>query len=336
MKAPLWLPYLQSIVEEKNGFFTFVFNGGSEKVKLNNIQSILIYGESDFDLPLDIINKICGHGVPIVIHRRNIPTPIYISQGIRKDPDNTLEAQISTRTNKRKCTHIARQLLVAKMDSMKYLVSPIILPQYANIEQLRYIEASHAKKYWKVYFEKLGKPEWVRRPAKNIKKDNLAVVALDAVSKFLSGIQLRYIAYHHLSAQHGFLHTPTDYPALVYDSLEPYRGIFELECLKVFKKVGFDNNNKNWVGLAIEAVKNKLNDKTYVPLTRQIATYQELLHGEIISLKYYCLGNQRKFHIPMPGKPNGGRPAKINFLLYGRHAGKTDFWKVAREVSKDL
>jgi hypothetical protein len=90
------------------------------------------------------------------------------------------------------------------------------------------------------------------------------------------------------------------------------------------------------VGLAIEAVKNKLNDKTYVPLTRQIATYQELLHGEIISLKYYCLGKQRKFHIPMSGKPNGGRPAKINFLLYGRHAGKTDFWKVAREVSKDL
>ena len=70
-----------------------------------------------------------------------------------------------------------------------------------------------------------------------------------------------------------------------------------------------------------------------MPLTRQIVTNQELLHGIVLSLKYYLLGRQRKLHIPVPGKPTGGRPAKIEFKLYGRHAGKTDFWAAARAVS---
>ena len=30
-----------------------------------------------------------------------------------------------------------------------------------------------------------------------------------------------------MSPYHGFLHTPTEYPALVYDLMEPYRGYIE-------------------------------------------------------------------------------------------------------------
>ncbi len=88
-----------------------------------------------------------------------------------------------------------------------------------------------------------------------------------------------------------------------------------------------------FLSTGIVATKELLNEKCYVPMTRQIVTHQELLHGIVLSLKYYVLGKQRKFLIPLPGKPNGGRPPKVNFLLYGRHAGKTNFWKEARVVS---
>lgn len=77
-----------------------------------------------------------------------------------------------------------------------------------------------------------------------------------------------------------------------------------------------------------------LDEKVYIPLTRQIVTRQEMLHGVVLSLKFYFLGRQKKFLIPLPGKPNGGRPAKVEFLLYGRHAGKTDFWAQAKEAHK--
>jgi hypothetical protein len=33
--------------------------------------------------------------------------------------------------------------------------------------------------------------------------------------------------------------------------------------------------------------------------------------------------------------PNGGRPPKVNFLLYGRHAGRTNFWEEAKSISRE-
>jgi hypothetical protein len=69
-------------------------------------------------------------------------------------------------------------------------------------------------------------------------------------------------------------------------------------------------------------------------LPRQIVTRQELLHGAVLSLKYYLLGKQRKFLVPLESQPKGGRPPKVKFLLYGRHAGRTDFWDEARRLSQ--
>jgi hypothetical protein len=34
----------------------------------------------------------------------------------------------------------------------------------------------------------------------------------------------------------------------------------------------------------------------------------------------------------MPTKPNGGRPVKAGYKLYGRSAGPTDFWEVAKKL----
>jgi DNA polymerase III epsilon subunit family exonuclease len=323
-KSPLWLPYLQSIKETKRGIFEFVFNGGEETVPADQILSIMVYGTSDTALDPRILTKLCGRGIPIVIHRRTVERSIYIASGPRADPDDTLSAHLIKRSQSRAATHVARQLLKAKMSSMSWLVEPKNLPQYADIDKLRNIEAVHAKGYWDAWFERIGHPQWHRR------SKNPASEALDAVSKFCSGITLRWITYHNLSPFHGFLHTPTDYPTLIYDLLEPYRGLVDFIVLRTILAT---EDEKKWVPYCIAAVKSWLSTQTYVPLTRQIATNQELFHGIVLSLKFYVLGRQRIFHVPLPGKPQGGRPAKVEFKLYGRHAGKTDFWSEAARVS---
>lgn len=325
-RVPLWLPYLQGVTENPKGTFTFQYNGGSETVRLDAIQSIMIYGDSDTTFDIKILDKIVRCGIPIIIHRRNIGQPIYITSGARPDPQDTLSRQLILRAQSRKSRHVARMLLQAKMRSCSWLVSPISLPLYANVDDLRNIEAKHAKKYWRAYFEELGYPQYIRRGS------NPAAQALDAASKFVSGIVLRWVIYHHLSPYHGFLHEPTSYPALVYDLMEPTRGNFELALLETWKRGAIPQ--EKWIPTGIATLKEALNTKVYTSLTRQIVTRQELLHGTVLSLKYYLLGKQRKFLIPIEGRPNGGRPPKVNFLLYGRHAGRTDFWDEARRISK--
>jgi CRISPR/Cas system-associated endonuclease Cas1 len=326
-RVPLWLPYLQSIKESRGGIWEFAFNGGVEKTSLDQVQSIMIYGESDTDLNVEQIDKLGRAGIPLIIHRRNMAQPIYISSGERPDKDDVLSKQIVKRVQFRTKTHIARQLLKMKMTNMSWIAPLSQLPMWASVKQLRNIEAVHAKKYWRAVYTNLNHPEWARRDK------NPVSLAFDAQSKFISGIILRWITYHHLSPFHGFLHETTDYPSLVYDLIEPYRGIFEKELLLRWKEE--DTKEDAYLSSGIVFTKELLHKQCYVPLTRQIVTYQELLHGIVLSLRYYLMGKQRKFLIPNAGKPNGGRPAKVDFLLYGRHAGKTNFWEKAREVSAE-
>lgn len=225
-RAPLWLPYLSSIIEKPKGTFTFIFQGGSETTKLDAVQSIMIYGDSDAQLGIAIIEKIARAGVPIIIHRRTMGQPIYIAGGPRPDPQDTLSRQLILRSHPRIARHIARQLLQAKMRSCRWLIPPATLPLYANVDALRNIEAKHARQYWRAFFTELGYPNYRRRGT------NPASKALDAGSQFVSGIVLRWITYHHLSPYHGFLHQPTDYPSLVYDLMEPTRGTFDRTLLQ--------------------------------------------------------------------------------------------------------
>ncbi|MCL2745661.1 MAG: CRISPR-associated endonuclease Cas1 [Coriobacteriia bacterium] len=328
-RLPVWLPYLKTVNESPGGVIHFEYKGGEEKLKLADISCIMIYGETDMNFKLPVFEKITRAGIPIIYARRNIANPMVIHGALRHDSSDTITAQILARENEKKKVHIARQLLTTKMESMKYLVPVMELPTHTDVSTLRTIEAVHAKKYWEQYYERIGHPEWSRRGVETGK--NPASSALDAGSRFISGIVLRWILYHHLSPSHGFFHVPTDYQSLVYDLMEPYRGIFEFEMMRVFVK--YPAHKEKWIPLAINALKDKYNSRCYVPLTRQIVTYHELLHGSVLSLKAYLMGNQRKFHIPLPGEPRGGRPPKVAFKLYGRQAGKSNFWNEAYEVN---
>jgi CRISPR/Cas system-associated endonuclease Cas1 len=289
----------------------------------------MIYGDYG-KLETKILEAIVSKGVPIIIHRRNVARPIYICTPLRPDQADTLSAQMLCRANERKKLHVARKLLQAKFRAMQWLLPEMPeLKRSASLEKMRQVEALHAKRYWTLFYRGLGIASQGRRKAGKV------AAALDCMSKFVSGIILRWTTYHHLSPFHGFLHAATDYPALVYDLIEPYRGYFDRVVFEKACLVESPDENSGLIGMTIEGVKEALDEQVYTGLTRQIVTRHELLHGAVLGLKCYLEGRHSRFLIPQIDQPKGGRPRKVDFRLYGRQAGRTDFWRVATSAADE-
>lgn len=332
-KQYLWFPYLDKInLSGKTVYFKY--KGGEEKIEWKDIHSLMFYGEAN-DFPQEFLEKCAFYRIPVIIHRRNMPRAVFIASTLPPDQESILTRQIIFRENKKKKAYISKKLLQAKFKSMNWLV-PInrdLLYRIVDIEKMLNIESWHAKNYWKQYFQKL-KIKSCRRD----ENGNIVKKCLDAVSKFISGIILRWILYHSLNPYYGFLHKPTDYPALVYDLMEPYRGYFDkvvFDTIKKAKKERIKEESK-YVAYVIENVKVFLETKVYVEATRQIVTFQELFHGIVLALRSYLLGNTRRFIVPIPSKPNGGRPIKAGYQLYGHKAGITNFWPQTKEIAKNF
>lgn len=331
-KQYLWFPYLSKINIKKESVL-FQYKGGELNIKWKYIHSIMLYGEL-IDLPQEFLEKCTFYKIPIVIHRRNVLRAVFICSTLPPDQDNILTKQILFRESVKKRIYISKKLLKAKFESMKWLypIREDIFYKLNDLDKIINIEAIHARKYWKDYYLKLGILSERRR------KNNIATKCLDAVSKFISGIMLRWILYHNLSPYHGFLHKPTDYPALVYDLIEPYRGYFDkvvFDVIKQFKDQKEVSESKI-MAVVIDNLKSFLDIKVYVNSTRQIVTFQELLHGIVLSLRSYLLGQSKRFIVPLPSKPNGGRPVNSGYKLYGHYAGKTDFWPETKKISKNF
>ena len=323
---PIWLPYTNEISYTKN-FVEFTYKGGTLKTGFLKIQSIFFYGavcplEEGF---LDLCRK---YKIPICIHRRHMPQAIWITNSFDTNIDDIVTQQILYRRNDKKQFHIAHRLLKAKMLSMSWLIPPANIAYYkpTSIDRLRSIEAWHAKRYWHEYYKRLGFQKSSRR---NKKDDILLKPALDAISKLITGVILRYILFHKLSPYHGFFHITTEYPALVYDLIEPYRGYFDRVVFNTFKE---KKDMSAWegnvfIGAATNGVEEFLDKKVYTPQTQQIVTFQELLHGSVLALRSYLTKECKKFVVPIPGRKKGGRPIKTGYRLYGRSAGFADFKK---------
>ncbi|GIW64846.1 MAG: hypothetical protein KatS3mg092_0779 [Patescibacteria group bacterium] len=328
-KKYLWLPYLNSIdIKPKN--VKFIYKGGEVQIDWVDIHSIMIYGDS-CDLPADFIDKCAFYKIPIIFHRRNLARASIITPSLTSDSDDLLTKQIKFRENDKKRSYIAKKLILAKFKSMEWLINSAKdqLYKITDIQKMKNIEAWHAKRYWKEYFLSLGLDQ-KRRENNEIQK------TLNAISKFVSSIILRWILYHNLSPYHGFLHNPTDYPSLVYDLIEPYRGYFDKVIFDLYKENQSIKNNNNLLPIAIEKIKELLNKQVYVHSTRQIATFQELLHGIVLSLRMYLNKKTRRFIVPQIDKPRGGRPINSGFKLYGHTAGITDFWTEAKKINLDF
>ncbi|GIW62781.1 MAG: hypothetical protein KatS3mg090_0607 [Patescibacteria group bacterium] len=324
----IWLPYLTKIKVYPSSVY-FEFKGGDLKIEWSRIHSIMIYGSS-VDLPHDFLDKCSFYKIPIVLHRRNVVRAVFIAPCLSGDSEDILSKQICFRDNYKKRAYIAKRLLLAKFKSMSWLVPyrKDYLYGVSDIDKMVSFEAHHSRRYWKEYFGLLGSSSSRRDSDSDYKK------VLDAISKFVSGVLLRWVVYHNLSPYHGFIHKPNDYPSLVYDLMEPYRGYFDRVAFGVFKKVsdaGIDK--KRCLGLAIEEIKEFLDIKVYVSATRQVVKFKELLHGVVIALRSYLLGNTRRFVVPLPSKPKGGRPVNAGYKLYGGNAGITNFWPDTKELA---
>lgn len=328
-RASVYLPYVEEIVKLDSTRVKMVYKGGEVVSDLTDILSIMLYN-SKTTLSTEVIDFISAKGIPIIIHRKHKPTCTYIMPSNRADANDVLSKQIMYRQDKHKVRHIARQLLRAKFTAMDWLLTARLdgIKYGMTLEELRQLEAQQARMYWERYYETLG-VQGNRRSINNIS------FILNAVSKYITGNLLRWVTYHHLSPYHGFLHEPTTYPSLIYDLIEPYRGYYEKQVCEVIKEQLAEQPNiekEKLLGIVINDLRDHLRQKVYSELTRQIVYRQELLHGIVLSLRSYLLGETKRFLIPMENKPNGGRPKKVTFKMYGKHAGITNTFKHARDL----
>lgn len=327
-KQYLWIPYLSDLkITPKT--VEFNYKGGSLLIEWTKIHSIMLYGET-VDLSQKFLEKCAFYKIPLIIHRRNLSRAVFVTPTLASDQNQLLSKQILYRQNRKKRAYIAKRLLQAKFKSCNWLfpVKRDLLYRVTRIEDMLGIESWHAREYWQLYYQRLKLSDASRR-----KKDNCLTASLDAVSKFVSGVFLRWILYHNLNPFYGFLHQPTDYPALVYDLFEPYRGYFDQVVFKTLKNLDLTKVKKSYaIGLAIEAVKKMFDKQIYVHATRQIVSFHQLIHGIVLALRAYLLGESPRFVVPLPSRPNGGRPIKAGYVLYGHKAGVTDFWTRARNL----
>ena len=310
--ALLYIPYLQSIQKKRGDNYVIEYNGGRIEVELSRVDGIMFYGASG-ELPLEFLDAANRHRVPLTFHRTHIAEPYVLTPSLTPDRNDLLTAQILHREDARRCVYIARCLIGARIQSMQWLIkeSRVVMKQVRacrSLEQLRQIEAAQTKRYWRAYYAKLGLQGLSRREKHPVNQ------SLDACSRFLSGIVLRWVLFHRLSASHGFLHEPTNYVSLVYDLMEPYRYLLEKSTLFASE---ITTDEKKLISESVTQFKRLMNTMVYVPITRQKVYRKALLHGSVLALRAYLLKSMSRFVLPVEGKKCAGRPIKCSYRLLG-------------------
>jgi CRISPR/Cas system-associated endonuclease Cas1 len=186
------------------------------------------------------------------------------------------------------------------------------LSKARSVTAIRLLEAEVTARYWKAYYQRLGLDEAVARRD----REHPVNKALNAASYFVSGVLLRWVLFHKLSPEHGYLHEQTAYPSLVFDLIEPYRYVFEQAVLEAHPHGGLSEGD--WLtGKTISYLKETLEEPAYVPVTRQTVRKKNLLHGVVMALRAYLVDDMKRLVIPVEGKKQGGRPLKVSFKMPG-------------------
>ena len=280
----------------------------------------MVYGASG-SLPVVFIDELKMKRIPLVIHRRNMVSPSVFLPGLRPDPDDLLTRQILFRENETKSVYMSRQLIRARFRAVEKTMHITEfqwrkLNRMRNRITLRALEAEWSKKYWNEYFSELGLAGTCRRGKSPASK------ALNACSMFLTGILLRWTLVHRLSPCHGYLHVGTDYAGLIYDLIEPYRYLLEKAVADVLRHMGTSEHmEKECTQASLERLKQLLEGVVYVPATRQHVRRKNLLHGAVLALRAYLIGDMQKFVLPTEGEKRGGRPVKVSYRLPGGTSG---------------
>ena len=312
-KLSLWLPYVSGAEKVARGAWRFTYNGGEIDADLSKLDCVMFYGASGA-VPVALIDELAARRVPLLVHRRNIGRPAVFLPAPRADADDILSRQILARSNATKRGYIARTLVRERFRAVDDLL-PVAgsaygrLAQLRNLKQVRVWEAEHARRYWMLYFERLGHPGLARREKGPLQS------ALDAGSMFLSGVILRWVLVHRLSPSHGFLHEGTDYMGLVYDLMEPARYMIERAAARACEGGGVESGELT--KRTLSSLKRSLDTVVYVPATRQFVRRKNLLHGGVLALRAYLNGDMRRFVVPCAGERRGGRAPKVSYRLPG-------------------
>lgn len=314
-KVSLWLPYFSKVEKiPRSKLWHISYNGGNLGLELPKVDFIMFYGASG-ELPLEFLDALSQHKIPFMIHRRNQVHPYVFFPADSSDNENVLTRQILVREHAQKKTYVARTLIRHRFAKFEALI-PVPGSAYRKLQQtksvaaVRQLEALTTSRYWEAWFDRLGMDA-------NRRDDGPVAAALDAGSKFLYGVILRWVLFHKLSPCHGFLHEPTGYPALVYDLMEPYRYMIEDAVAKAYESVANKNDEKKLVAASLNELKRMLDVVVYVPETRQYVRRKNLLHGVVLALRAYLLNESLRLVIPTEGSRKGGRPPKIGYRLPG-------------------
>lgn len=271
----------------------------------------MVYG-GDAALPVSFLDDIGAHGIVLAIHRRNMPRPVYFLPHSQSDDNDILTKQIIARENLTKRCYVARSIIASRLNSFKWLIS-IPSPAHAalrkarSLAEIRAVEAEFTKRYWDAFYARIGL-DISRRESAPVN------AALDAGSKFLSGILLRWVLFHKLSPTHGFMHEPTTYISLVYDLIESYRVWIEQATAAAYKP---DIAEGAMVAAAISNLKEMLLEEIHLPAFQKQTRRKNLLHAQVLALRSYLAGETPRFVIPTEGTKIGGRPVKTAFNIPG-------------------
>lgn len=310
-----YLPYLESLVRKggaKSKCWIARFQGGQVDLPLNSLEAVMIYGDAG-DVPVAFLADAGDTGTSVVFHTRHEKTPLTLMPRTRTDRRDLLGAQIRAKSSKRKSLVVAKALITARVRQMGWLLTSAeddlkAIRQAPDLKSLRAIEAQYSKRYWDKYFSTLGLRGDGRR------SDNPVSKALNALSAFTGPLFLRWLTTHGLSANHGYLHEPTSYEALVFDLMEPVRHWFE-QCIY---QEAFDGGLDNLTARATSRYKRLLEGWVEVPSLQVSAKRKFVLYGMVLALRSYLLGEVNHVHLPMDSlERSKGRPVKVKYRLPG-------------------
>jgi CRISPR/Cas system-associated endonuclease Cas1 len=321
--SALWLPYLREAkkIKGKNRWL-LSYNGGEFEADLSRVDVVMLYGASGA-LPVEFLDDLNTNRVPLLVHRRNVDSPYLFLPFRARDSKDMLSAQVRARDNNIKRCYVARTLVRHRFQSAVPEVAIAEgswrqLSALRSVKAIRLWEAQQAQRFWASYFSDIGMPGLARRESGTVQ------AALDACSFFLFGVMLRWVLLHRMSPTHGFLHEPTEYPSLIYDLLEPYRYLMERSvalCVKDAVAKGTDTNEPTFGKALSEAslskLKDMLDETVHTLPTRQWVRRKNLLHGAVLALRSYMVGDMRRLVLPQEQAPVGGRPVKVAYRLPG-------------------
>lgn len=323
-RQSIWLPYFTGATKIRGANYEFHYNGGKVAASLKSLDVIMLYGATG-TLDVGFLDDCATNNVVVLIHRRGIAAPTLIFTEKSHTGEDVLTAQITTREHLIRATYVARTLVKARLDSSMTAITAKFrdkLDKARSIAAVRLLEAEATKRHWARFYSELSIETSRRNDVHPVNK------ALDAISVFMAGVILRWILFHRLSPAHGFLHEPTRYASLVYDLMEPYRYIGEQAIMRVYKP---GMSEKSLIASSIEELKAMLDEEVFVIETHQLVLRKTLLHGVVLALRAYLLGEMKRFVIPTEGPRRGGRKIAFSFILPGRDAPRLRKARKARK-----